>query len=249
MEPIRFFVSPDQITSNDVTFTASDSHHLKVVLKAAPGQAVIVLDGTGNVYSGRLVTVTKSLSTAEITGKLHDQTELTTRITVAQALPKIGDRLDQVLQHGTELGVHKFIVFQSDRSLELLRGERRDKKLLRWQEIVRTAAEQSQRILMPGIEVTDSYSELLDEFERHDLVIFADVSEKQETLRSLCSRQRVAPRSVLICIGPESGFSPTETGLAKAANANSVSLGPRVLRTETAALYAVAQLIWAFSLE
>jgi 16S rRNA (uracil1498-N3)-methyltransferase len=234
-------VSPDRIDGKDVIFDANDSHHIHTVLKMRAGDKCIVLDGAGRACESVLVDVAKGRVTARVQRDTKPQTEPSVHIDVAQALPKTLDRLEQVLQHGTEIGVGGFIIFSCERSRP--EAEKFDKKLPRWREIVKTAAEQSERAKLPTVEGIIPLSDVLKLASDYDLALFAYEREEIVTLRSKLEGSDA--KRILIVIGPEGGFSDGEVANARAAGQPTVTLGPRILRTETAALMMVSQIIYS----
>lgn len=243
----RFFINADQIRGTEVVLDADDAHHLRAVLKAKPGDAIAVLDGAGAEYSATLTEVGKSHVRARVSGKSMPDTECRTRITVAQALPKMAEKMEQVLQRGTEAGASSFWAFQSARSLEHLTGERQAKRLVRWRQIVKTAAEQSHRALLPGLRVDQSIGDVFASAADFDLALFAYEGEADTSLRKAIEAKS-DPSTVLIVIGPEGGFSDQEAAAARRQGLVSVSLGKRILRTETAALVMLSQIVYALEL-
>lgn len=238
----RFFVQPEQIQGGTATLDEGDAYHLRVVLKAAPGEPVSVLDGNGREYPGHLEQIGKTRATVRLGEPFYPATEPRTKITVAQALPKMAEKMEQVLQHGTEIGVVAFWAFAGERSLTHLSGERQAKRLARWQGIIKTAAEQSHRARLPGLRVEGGLAEVLANTHDYDLALLAQ-PDALRTLRDAFTS--VQPNSVLVLIGPESGFSGAEVAAAERAGATAVSLGPRILRTETAALTLASQILYA----
>lgn len=239
----RFFVSPDQIKDGLATLDESDVYHLRVVLKASAGDAVAVLDGTGREFPGWLLEIGKTRAIVRLSTPFEPETEPRTKITVAQALPKMAEKMEQVLQHGTEIGAAGFWAFASERSQTHLTGERQAKRLTRWNSIVKTAAEQSHRALLPGLQVAGEFGDVLSAAGLFDLALLADPTT-ETTLRKALAASAV-PASVFVIVGPESGFLPAEAMQAARAGITRVSLGPRVLRTETAALALTAQILFA----
>jgi len=237
----RFFVDPDRITGSVVELNSRDSHHLAVVLKKRTGDSILVCDGLGSEYLVVLDSVSKSAATGKITDMYRLATEPETLVTVAQALPKTLDKLEWVLQHGTELGAVKFIPFYSARSRE--DWQRLMPKRERWQEIVRSAAEQSRRALCPPVEPIVSLDQVLQLINLYDLTLFAYENEREHSLKSVLGS--ALGNKLLIIVGPEGGFTDQEVKRAKEMTAYPVSLGPRILRTETAALCLLSQIYYA----
>ena len=240
---IRFFVAPDQIADGEVTLNEDDAHHVRVVLQMSPGQSIAILDGSGTEWDAVLLTVGKRSATASLKRASQPQTEPRTRIVVAQALPRMAEKMEQVLQRGTEIGAHGFRAFSSTRSLTHLTGERQEKRLARWKTIIKTAAEQSHRVLLPEASAVDTFETLIASAASYDLALLAYEDERDTSLKTAL-RNIPAPRSVLVIVGPESGITPQEAAAARAASIRSVSLGPRILRTETAAMVAAAQILY-----
>lgn len=244
----RFFVTPEQIAGDVVTLNSDDAHHLGTVLHARAGDKVALLDGTGVEFSAILTTVGKNGATGKIIGSRKIATESRIRITVAQALPKMSDKMEQVLQRCTEVGSAGFIVYAAENGQTHLEGDRQFKRAVRWDTIVKTAAEQAHRAIRPEIQFLPTLSSVLRRSSDHDLTLLADTSAQAPLLRRVVDSLSAAPATILVIIGPESGFTPNELALASAQHAVATSLGPRILRTETAAMAMTAQLLYALDI-
>jgi len=241
----RFFVAPEQIAGNDVTLDADDAHHLRVVLHASVGETIAVLDGLGNEYTATLTALTKTSAAARVTSVWKLDSEAHTRITVAQALPKMSEKMEQVLQRCTEIGATGFIVFAADKGQVHLEGERQGKREGRWAAIVKTAAEQAHRAVLPTIRYTNSLGAVMKERSSYDLVLLAHIDSSSKPIRDVLHALPAVPQRILLIIGPESGLTASEATNACKAGAQMISLGPRILRTETAAMALTAQLLYA----
>jgi 16S rRNA (uracil1498-N3)-methyltransferase len=204
----RFFISPQAINGDTATLPPEAAHHARNVLRLRAGEPVILHDGQGFAYHATLNEMSGKTVSAAVTGRSVVTAEPETRITVAQALPKTSDKIEQVLQHGTEVGAAGFLFFSARRSVaRLAEGEKIEKRLLRWHGILQGAAEQSGRGIIPTVEWI---------------------------------------KNLLIVVGPEGGLDEqNEVSLLAASGGVSVSLGPRILRTETAALVALTQILFA----
>ena len=240
----RFFVNSDQIRGGDVLLDQDDAHHLRTVLKSRPGDTIAVLDGSGLEHTVTIVEMGKSRVKGRVTGSRPLDTECRTRVTVAQALPKMAEKMEQVLQRGTEAGAAAFWAYQSARSLDHFTGERQAKRLTRWSQIIKTASEQSHRAVLPNLRVDSAFADVVRAAVDYDLALFAYEGETDTTLKKALTAAE-APKSVLIVIGPEGGFTDHEASAARKAGLVSVSLGKRILRTETAALVMLSQIIYA----
>ena len=240
----RFFLRPDQIQEGQAVLDAADAHHLHVVLKARAGDAIAVLDGSGREWPGVLDEVGKTRAVARLQAPIQPPNEPRTSITVAQALPKVSEKIEQVLQRGTEIGAAGFWAFTSARSLTHFTGERQHKRLLRWNAIVKTAAEQSGRVRLPSVRADGDLATVHAAAPAFDLALFASEHERQTMLRDALQSSPAPPRSVLVAVGPEGGWTDAEAAAARRAGFVSVSLGPRILRTETAPLVLLSQILF-----
>jgi 16S rRNA (uracil1498-N3)-methyltransferase len=183
---------------------------------------------------------------AAVTGRSVVTAEPETRITVAQALPKTSDKIEQVLQHGTEVGAAGFLFFSARRSVaRLAEGEKIEKRLLRWHGILQGAAEQSGRGIIPTVEwlgLTQDLAKRLPAFEHVLILHEAAALPLARVLADIPSKDK----NLLIVVGPEGGLDEqNEVSLLAASGGVYVSLGARILRTETAALVALTQILFA----
>ena len=241
----RFFVKPEQVVGEFVYLDGDDAHHLRVVLHAQPGTKISVLDGTGREWPAALTELGKTKATAQLREPFTPDTEPNVQVTVAQALPKVGEKMEQVLQRGTEIGAAGFWVYSSERSLLHLTGERQEKRQVRWPAIVKTAAEQAHRGILPTLTLGGEFRDVLASAADYDCALLAYEGENEVLLKSALAAPESAPKRILVLIGPEGGFSDAEIKAARKAGVQTVSLGPRILRTETAALVMVAQILFA----
>jgi 16S rRNA (uracil1498-N3)-methyltransferase len=232
----RFFVSPEAFHQNFVTLSGETLHHLAVVLRLAPGDEILLLDGRGNLCRCRIESIAKKEGRASVLERWRE-TETALPIHLLQALPK-SDKMDLVLQKGTELGIGLFSPLHTDRSIPLLTENRERQRLLRWQKIVREAARQSCRNLLPEVSPPRSLNEALARCsEELRLMLW------EEGSRPLAAAlPSTPPGSVALLIGPEGGFTPGEVESALRANFVPVRVGPRIMRSETAG-FAVAAIL------
>jgi 16S rRNA (uracil1498-N3)-methyltransferase len=233
----RFFVPPNTISATQVILPSAASHHAKTVLRLRVGEKFWAHDGESRAFLCE-ITELSSLVYGTIIESVTLTTEPERRLTVAQALPKTTDKIEQVLQHGTEIGAAGFYIFEAERSVARLEGEKATKKVERWQGIVQSAAEQSGRGILPQVAWVGNTKSLLTHFAHFDAVLLFHEKATQPLATSLPQGEKM-----LLLIGPEGGFSDREVTLFTQAGALSLSLGPRVLRTETAALVALAQIL------
>lgn len=248
----RFFVPPLSVADMQIAaLPAEAAHHARNVLRLRPGEAVALHDGLGFAYDALLEEVSAKAVTMRITGRRALASEPRTRITIAQALPRTPDKVEQVLQHGTEAGAAGFVLFAGQRSVaRLADGEKIDRRLQRWRGIVLGAAEQSGRGVLPDVAWVSGAAELTARFAGAERVLVLHEGATlplAAALRGLdVGEEEGAPARLCVVVGPEGGLDAVdEVARFQAAGAVPVSLGPRVLRTETAALVAVAQILYA----
>lgn len=232
----RFFVPPASLDNEIVPLPDDIAHHIRTVLRLAPGDEIILLDGQGRRCLCRLETLDKRSGNARILESCHEG-ETAFPIQLLQALPK-GDKMELVLQKGTELGITAFSPVTTSRSLPQLAGEREEKRLARWERIIREAARQSRRPVLPRL---DAPLPLVEALSACDAELRLMLWE-EESLAMAGVLSGVAPRSAAILVGPEGGFSQEEAEAARAAGFNPVQIGPRILRCETAG-FAVASIL------
>lgn len=242
----RYFVEPDQWTDSKVEITGDDVHHLVTVMRASVGETIIVSDGAGKSALARLSSLEPKRVTADIIEQLEQSSELPINVTIAQGLPK-GDKMEWILQKGTELGAFAFFPFSSERTIVKLDAKKEGKKLERWQKIVKEAAEQSHRSVLPVVKQPLGFAQLVKQAADYTSAVIAYEKEDETGLKGVCS-QLSPGDSLLVMIGPEGGFSEDEVALARAAGIRSVTLGPRILRTETASQYVLSALSYQFEL-
>ena len=234
----RFFVSPEQIRGRRVSLAGEQARQISRVLRLREADQIIVLDDRGWQYNVALDKVTADLVTGEISGRRQAAGEPETHLTLYQAFLK-KDNFEWILQKGTEIGVTKFVPLITQRCV--VRHETlKPAKIQRWQRIIREAAEQSSRGRLPVLSPPHSFPDALADVEHVDMALIPWENETEnDAVRALADRaaQLPSPRIALF-IGPEGGFDESEIEVAQAAGVQSVTLGPRILRAETAAVVA-----------
>ncbi|MGE5598938.1 MAG: RsmE family RNA methyltransferase [Bacteroidota bacterium] len=234
----NIFVAPAQVRADRLTVSGGDARYLVRVLRLGPGDYFSALDGTGLEYRARILAVSRNadLIEAAVEERRRRQTEPRLRLTLGQALAK-GDKMDQVIRKCTELGFAAFQPVLAERCVAMATGPQAAARTERWQRIAAEAARQSGRAVIPAVSPVLRWGEVLDLFPLFDLVLLPWEGETVTTLKSaLAAREDPRPATALILIGPEGGLSGDETARAKEAGAVTVTLGPRILRTETAGL-------------
>lgn len=233
----RYFVTNDRFQNNYVYLDGEEVHHITRVMRMSVGDKIICASDKGSALC-QIETIAEKLVTASIIEWLNERSELPNHVTIAQGMPK-GDKLELIVQKGTELGASCFLPFYSSRSIVKWTPEKAKKKVERLSKIAKEAAEQSHRQTVPTVLTPVSFDSLCSESARFDVKIVAyeaaDEAEKYALPKLL--RRLEKDRSILFAVGPEGGFSGEEIEMLKQRGFHVCSLGPRILRTETAALY------------
>jgi len=217
-----------------VTVTGMTAHYLGRVLRAAVGDAVTLFNGDGFDYTAELVRFGKGEAVMSLVSREAANRESGLRITVVQAISR-GERMDQTLQKCTELGAAAFQPIDSERVEVKLKGDKLEKRLAHWQGVVVSACEQSGRAVIPEVLPPLGLADWLSAAENACRLVLAPGADEPLARAAISDR-------VEIVVGPEGGFSDSEMFLMASKNVLAVSMGPRVLRTETAAPAAVAVL-------
>jgi 16S rRNA (uracil1498-N3)-methyltransferase len=212
------------------------SHHLGAVLRVQAGQEVTLFNGQGQEATARVVRVSPGAVTVQVGSLLTISREAAQQTILIQALCG-GDKMDWVIEKATELGVHQIIPVAAQRSILKLSGDRAAKRLVHWQRIAQAASAQCGRNLVPEIFPITTLPRALTTWSGQPL---PKTGWLLDPFAALSLSQAPLSGALTIMIGPEAGWSDEEEALAKAAGATGVRCGPRVLRTETAALTVLA---------
>ena len=245
----RYFIAPEQFAESRSRITGEDAHHILNVMRAKAGEQLIVSDGLGREAIATITALSKAEVTVEVGERRDALSEPKLAITVAQAMPK-GDKMETVIQKGTEIGAGRFIPFMSERTIVQYDAKKEGKRLERWTKIAKEAAEQAHRGRIPAIEPVRSWKGLLQTVSSFDAVFLCYEKETNLELRAQLNRLKAnqgnGTVSVMVVIGPEGGFSEKEIEEAEAAGCRTISLGKRILRTETAALVALSCILYEY---
>lgn len=212
------------------------AHHVHVV-RLAPGESITLFNGEGGEYTAVLQTVEKRRASAEIKAHTARDAELPYAVTVAQALPE-ASKMDWIIEKAVELGAAAIQPLAARRCVVKLSGDRAEKKLAHWQGVIVSASEQSGRNRLAQLAPVDEFKDWIAQQDLHRRVILTP--RASQSLADWARHQ--PPQALTIMVGPEGGFSEDEENLAVAQGALPLSMGPRILRTETAALAALAAL-------
>lgn len=245
MSQRRFMISSRNIRDGYASFNGDLFNHMVRVLRLGTGDGVTLVDEAGNEHQGVIDQVSREWVAVRVEAPLKAAPagEGGARLTICQALPK-GEKIDLILQKGTELGVHDFSLFGGRRSVARVREEQLAAKLERWQRITAEAARQCNRRSIPGVSWAPSAAEAAGSTSQ-ELRLLLWEGERKLGLKAALA-DRACPASVIVAVGPEGGFDPLEVEQFLRQGYLPVSLGDRILRTETAAIAiaAILQYIW-----
>jgi 16S rRNA (uracil1498-N3)-methyltransferase len=245
----RYFIPPEQFLETTVTINGSDAHHLIRVMRSQIGDTVICSNGIDREAIVSLTFLDKDTVEAAILEELTLLNEAAIEVWVAQSLPK-GDKLETVIQKNTEIGAARFIPFVSERTIVQYDEKKAIKLQERWGKIAKEAAEQAHRNRVPEVTLPLSWKQTLKLVAQVDLALICYEKESglqlKQHLRQTFKREAEKPLKgrVLLMIGPEGGFTVKEIAEAEAIGCHSISLGSRILRTETAAMVALTCILY-----
>jgi 16S rRNA (uracil1498-N3)-methyltransferase len=239
----QFFVEPAQVREQEIIITGSDVNHIGNVLRMKPGERIRVSDNSGKSYFCRIREITKDAVFCDIDEADVSGTELPNRIFLFQGLPK-ADKMELIIQKSVELGVSEVIPVAMKNCVVRLDEKKAASKISRWQAIAESAAKQSKRAVIPQIHAPLNWKEALNFAKTLDIMLVPYENERgMDATRELIGK--IMPgQSVGILIGPEGGFSDAEIAETDSLGFSRISLGRRILRTETAGLATLAMLVY-----
>lgn len=241
MSNLRFFSPPPLQVGRVINLSENAATHATKVLRLKIGDSLTLFCGDGFDYSATLLSLEKKSVTARMDARTKIDNESPLNIQLLQGISS-GDRMDVTIQKAVELGVREIFPINTERSVVKLNAERAEKRMEHWQGVAIAACEQSRRAFVPTIHVPQTLGQWLSEH---------DVAQDLNILLNPIGAKKMAQLSkpngkIHLLIGPEGGLSANEIALASQHQFQSVVLGPRILRTETAALTAIAsmQTVW-----
>lgn len=234
----NFYIKSEDIVGNTACITGEEAQHISRVLRMKKGDSVTLCDGEGNFYEAKLSEFSEKEVTAEILSSRRAETEPFTQITIFQGVPK-NPKLETIVQKATEIGVVRIVPMDTVRAVAKLD---KSAKVDRLRKIAKEAAKQSKRGIIPYVNDCVSFKEAVKMASEADLAIIPYEEETEVSLKKALQGQK--PRTVSVMIGPEGGFEKEETEAAKASGIVSVTLGKRILRTETAPLVVSAAILY-----
>lgn len=238
----RFYLAPEKWRTDSLLLIGSEAHHCRNVLRLERGDKVVLFDGRGREITAEIA----SADAAEVhLHKLHEaQTPpLRCRITLGQAIPK-GKNMDLIVQKAVEIGAAEIAPIVSDRTVVRLDEESATAKQAKWQTVAIEAAKQCGQNWLPRVHVPQTMSQFFQHAARYDLQLIgslqSDAVHLKKILAEYAAEHSDRPKSVLMLVGPEGDFTPAELSLARSHGCRPITLGPIVLRVETASIYCLS---------
>ncbi|MEO7495404.1 MAG: 16S rRNA (uracil(1498)-N(3))-methyltransferase [Massilia sp.] len=232
----RFFCPQPLTVGATLELPATVAHHLHV-LRFQPEAELVLFNGDGGEYVARLAAVDKKRASALVLAQVARDVELPFEITLAQALPE-GSKMDWIIEKAVELGAAGIVPLAAQRCVVRLSAERAEKRQAHWQGVIEAASEQSGRNRLARLAPLDDFHGWIGQHDLHKRVLLSP--RGTQSLADWARHQ--PPQALTLMIGPEGGFTPQEEDAAIAQGALALSMGPRILRTETAGLAALAML-------
>lgn len=235
----KFFVNLEQIHTNTIEIVGEDVNHIKNVLRYKCGEEVLIgNENTGETYYCKIQEIAKEKILFTIIKKIEQTNEPETYIHVFQGLPK-ADKMEHIIQKGTEIGVSEFTPVSLSRTIVKLEEKEKIRKIERWQKIAETAAKQCKRDMIPKVNYIQNLKNLYEIFKEYDIVLVAYEDEKENSLKREIQEYKSLKEKnnkIAIIVGPEGGLEQEEIDMIKQFGGKAVTLGKRILRTETAPL-------------
>lgn len=234
----KFFVKTENIKEDKIEILGSDVNHIKNVLRLKMDDEIEICNqDTHQNYIGKILQIENQVIQVGLVQELESMAESNIELHIFQGLPK-ADKMELIIQKGTELGASKFIPVAFQRSIVKLSGKDETKKIERWQKIAEVAAKQSHRDLVPEIERISHIKNICNLVKEYDIMILAYENETENNIKNELLRIKNTKENlkIAVVIGPEGGIEEEEVIALKSAGAKVVSLGKRILRTETVAL-------------
>jgi len=243
----RFYIPPARWNLDAPVLDAGEAHHCTDVLRLAAGDRVTLFNGQGAEATAQITSIARDAVALKVLQSARTG-PLPVQVTLAQAIPK-GKNMEFILQKAVELGAARIVPIQSERTVVQLDPDDLARKREKWQSTVIEAAKQCGQNWLPEVATPVAPRAFFESAPRFDLMLIAslqpDARRFREVLAEFASAMPSGTRNVLVMVGPEGDFTPAELALAKSHGCRPVSLGPIVLRTETAALYCLSAISYA----
>lgn len=237
----HFFVKQEQVGEKEIYLEGSDVNHLKNVLRVKIDEEIQICDEEGKEYTCKITEISEASITAQIIWVESADRELASKIYLFQGLPK-SDKMELIIQKAVELGAYEVVPVATKRCVVKLDAKKADSKVKRWQAIAESAAKQAKRSVIPNVHSVLTFGEALEYAKELDGLLIpyelaTDMEHTRQVLKEISEK-----KSIGIFIGPEGGFEEEEVDKARNIGAREITLGNRILRTETAGLYLLSVL-------
>jgi len=241
----KFFVKEEQIEDNKINITGEDVNHIKNVLRLEAEEKICVCNkDTAKSYMCKTIEINNNSVICEILEEVLDKTEASTYIHIFQGLPK-ADKFEFIIEKCTEIGVKEITPMVMKRSIVKLDEKDKTKKLDRWQKIAEVAAKQSKRDSILKVNNVINFKNIFEKVQDYDILLVAYEDEKEISLKKVLTRFKYKQNlKIAVLIGPEGGIDENEINLCKESGFTSVTLGKRILRTETAPLVISSNILY-----
>lgn len=247
----KFFVDDNQIEGSRISITGEDVNHITNVLRLKKDDYILVCDKQNSItYNSKIEEILKEKVVCKIENEIAKQVESKVKVSIFQGLPK-ADKMEYIIQKCTELGAVEFIPVALKRCIVKLNGKDEAKKIERWQKIAEVASKQSGRDMIPNVKNVITINKLKEEIEKFDLFIVAYEEEKEVTLKQIlqANKDKILEKEsskIGVVIGPEGGIDKQEIDGLKLCGAKIITLGSRILRTETAPIAITSNIMYEF---
>lgn len=238
----RFFVEPDQVKDKSILIEGANMNHMKHVLRMRVGDVVTISDGQQKDYRCIIKTIMEDEILLDIETVVPTTNELLSKISLFQGIPK-KDKMEWIIQKTIELGVCEVVPVKMKRCVVKLDDKTAKKKVERWEGIAEAAAKQSKRSIIPIVQSPIGFKDMMEQLERMDLVLVPYENAEGMAYTRTVLGQLKGIKNIGIVIGPEGGFDQDEINHLMATEAKIISLGRRILRTETAGMTLLANLM------
>lgn len=239
----RFYIKPENVKDGKIFVDSEEAHHILDVMRLKEKNEVTAFDGKGHEYRGIISKVAKKSLEINIIDTSTRKSAQRFAITLAQALPR-KEKMDYIIEKATELGVGSIIPMNTKRTVVRPDSKKIKSKIDRWERIAREAAKQCGRVSLVKIDENLDFEEVIKKAGSYDLAVMpsTEYTEKESNKKIL---ENFKGKNILVIIGPEGGFDPSEVGLARKNNVSLVSLGENTLKCDTAALTTLAIINYA----
>ena len=240
----RFFVPPDAVKGNSIIIGGREAHHILDVMRLKISDNVVTFDGTGKEYTGVIKDISGNSLTVDIIETRVPSEKEASQITLLQALPK-KEKMDYIVEKSTELGVHSIAPVITGRTIPDWSEPKKRSQAERWRKIAREAAKQCGRLDIPEVLEITNFVKAVKNFTGFDMRLMAVLNNQTIPVKDAISGFKIG--KIVIAIGPEGDFTAAEARSAGAAGFRAISLGPRVLKSDTAGLALLSILSYEFS--